>query len=67
MLVCLVNLSVAFVYVLGGFDSVLLGVLDDWILSFYNLSHIREHGGQFGESCFDALELVVAGPDGAEN
>jgi hypothetical protein len=67
MLVRLVDLRVALVYILGGLDGVLLRVLDDWILCFYDLSHVREHGSQFGESSFDALKLVVAGSDGAED
>jgi hypothetical protein len=67
MLVRLVDLGVALVYVLGGLDGVLLRVLNDWVLRFYDLSHVCEHCGQFCESGFNALEFIVAGSDGAED
>ena len=67
MLVRLVNLGVSFVYVLGGLDGVLFRVLDNWVLSFDDLGHVCEHSGQFCESAFDALELVVTGTNGTEN
>ena len=67
MFVRLVNLGVSFVYVLGGLDGVLFRVLDYWVLSFDDLGHICEHSSQFCESGFDALELVVASTNGAED
>jgi hypothetical protein len=67
MLVRLVDLGVALVYVLSSLDGVLLCVLNDWVLSFYDLSHVCEHSGQFGKSGFDALEFIVAGSDGTED
>jgi len=65
MCVCFVDLRVAFVYILGRLDGVLLRVLDNWVLGLDDLRHVGEHGREFGESSFDALELIVAGSDGA--
>jgi len=67
MLVRLVDLGVAFVYILGCLDGVLLRVLDHRVLSFYDLGHVCEHSSQFCESAFNALELVVASTNSAEN
>lgn len=67
MLVCALDLDVAFVYVVGRLDGVLLGVLDHGLLGLDDLGHVGEHGGEFGEGHLDALELVVAGSYGAED
>jgi hypothetical protein len=55
MLVRFVDLGVPLLYVLDGLDGVLLSVLNDWVLSLYDLSHICEHSGQLGKRSFDAL------------
>jgi hypothetical protein len=62
-----VDLSIPLVYVLGRLDSVLLRVLDNWILCFYDLSHICEHSCQVRKGSLDLLELVMTGPHSAED
>jgi hypothetical protein len=67
MLVRLVDFGITLIHVLGCLDGVLFRVLDYWVLSFHNLSHVRKHSCQFGESCLDALELIVTSADCTEN
>lgn len=67
MLVRLLNLCISFIDVVSGLDGVFFSVLDDGFLGFDDLGHVGEHGGELGERHFDALELVVASADGAED
>jgi hypothetical protein len=67
MLVRLVDFDISLVYILGRFDSVLLSVLNNWILRLYDLSHVSEHSCKFRESGFNALEFVVTSADSTEN
>jgi hypothetical protein len=67
VLVRLVDLGVALVHVLGCLDGILFRVLDYWVLSIHDLSHVCEHSCEFCEGLLNALELIMTSADCTKN
>lgn len=67
MLVGYLDLVASLLHVRIGLHGILFGMLNHGVLGLYDLGHVGEYSAELRESCFDALELIMASPHGAED